>query len=116
MPELPEVEHVRRHLHEWLVGARVVAAVTGDRNVVRAAPRVFAKRLVGRKIVNVERRGKWLRVELDDGGKIFAHLGMTGDFSLGESDRFERARFEIERRGKRSIVRYVDPRRWGRIV
>jgi formamidopyrimidine-DNA glycosylase len=112
VPELPEVEHVRRKLRRWLVGARIVAAEAGDRLVFQGD----ARSLRGRTVERVDRRGKWLRLALDDGRKIFSHLGMTGDYRLGGSDRFERVRLEVERRGKRSVVRYVDPRRWGRIV
>jgi formamidopyrimidine-DNA glycosylase len=116
MPELPEVEHVRQKLSRWMKGARIVAAHTTDRNVVSVTPKAFAERLRGRTVKEVGRRGKWLRLMLDDGTRIFSHLGMTGWYERDGSDRFERARIEVEKRGKHSVVRYVDPRRWGRII
>jgi formamidopyrimidine-DNA glycosylase len=116
MPELPDVEFVRRRLDGWLRGARIVDARANDRIVVKGSAKSFAERLEGRTITRLGRRGKWLRIEIDDGTLVFGHLGMTGDFTRDGSDRFERARLEVERRGKRATVRYVDARRLGRLV
>ncbi len=116
MPELPEVEYVRQNLAKWLQGARIVVAHTKDRNVVKGTPKAFASKLEGRTVTEVGRRGKWLRLLLDDGTRVFSHLGMTGWFEKDKNDRFERARLEVEKGGRRSIVRYVDTRRWGSIV
>jgi formamidopyrimidine-DNA glycosylase len=121
MPELPDVENVRRRLERWLRGARITAARAEDRNIYRATPRSFAQKLVGRRVETVGRKGKWLRLVLDDELLVFAHLGMTGDFHAsarddGATERFERARLEVISGPKKSIVRYIDPRRWGRIV
>lgn len=121
MPELPDVEIVRRRLHRWLVGATVTAADCSDARLTRpVAPRVFARALVGRSVEAVARKGKWLRVDLDDGGKVFSHLGMTGGWVRSTvampSLRFERARVDVVKRGRASSVRYVDARRFGRLV
>ncbi len=121
MPELPDVEVTRRDLKRWLVGAIVSAAVTGDARLSRpASPRAFARALAGRTVERIERRGKWLRIDLDDGGKVFSHLGMTGEWVRAASNagalRFERARIDVERRGRPSSVRYVDARRFGRLL
>jgi len=81
MPELPDVERTRRDLKRWLVGAIVTAADTEDARLSRpTSPRAFARAVVGRTFERVERRGKWLRLDLDDGAKVFSHLGMTGDW------------------------------------
>ena len=70
--------------------------------------------------MRVERRGKWLRLDLDDGGKVFSHLGMTGGWvrvAIGAPvARFERARINVVLRGRASSVRYVDARRFGRLL
>ncbi len=120
MPELPDVEAARRELKRWLVGATVTAAKCNDPYIARPGPvSRFAKSLVGRTVEGVARRGKWLRLELDDGGKVFSHLGMTGDWvrvSAAAPVRFERARIDVARGGKPSSVRYVDSRRFGRLV
>jgi formamidopyrimidine-DNA glycosylase len=117
MPELPEVEIVRRELQK-LRGARVTSVVSNDERVLRAH-----KSIVGQVIREVGRRGKWLRLELDD-GLVFSHLGMTGDWTLrGPGDAplpFERVRMDVERRGKHqgelTSARYTDPRRFGRFI
>jgi formamidopyrimidine-DNA glycosylase len=116
VPELPEVEFVRRRLVRWLKGARIVGAWAGDRMVVKGTAKSFAERLSGRTVTGLGRRGKWLRIELDDGTLLFGHLGMTGDFRRDGEPRFERARLLVELRGKRAVVRYVDARRLGRLV
>jgi formamidopyrimidine-DNA glycosylase len=121
MPELPDVEMARRDLKRWLVGAVVTAAETEDARLSRpASPRAFARTLHGRTIERVERRGKWLRLDLDDGGKVFSHLGMTGGWERVTVEtpavRFERARIDAVLRGRAVSVRYADSRRFGRLL
>jgi formamidopyrimidine-DNA glycosylase len=121
MPELPDVEAARRNLQAWLVGAQVSAATCTDARLTRPRPpRAFARALVGRTVEAVDRKGKWLRFLLDDGGRVFSHLGMTGGWRLASTDaaasRSEHARIDVVRRGRPSSVRYVDSRRFGRLV
>jgi formamidopyrimidine-DNA glycosylase len=118
MPELPEVEHTRKNLGRWMHGARIVAARALDRIVV---PKKAAfDRLAGRRVDTIERRGKWLKLALDDGTLLFAHLGMTGDWQRHDTTpkalRFERARIDLAKGSSRWSVRYVDARRLGRIL
>jgi formamidopyrimidine-DNA glycosylase len=115
------VEIARRHLTRWLVGATVRAAACADARLTRPAPpRAFARTLVGRTFERVERLGKWLRLEVDGGGKVFSHLGMTGGWERAAVDapplRFERARIDVARKGVAASVRYVDARRFGRLI
>jgi formamidopyrimidine-DNA glycosylase len=121
MPELPDVELARRSLRRWLLGAEVHAAVCSDARLTDPAPaRLFARTLVGKTVTGISRRGKWLRLELDDGGRMFSHLGMTGGWARLAVEapplRFERARIDVVRRGRSSSVRYVDARRFGRLI
>lgn len=121
MPELPEVEHTRRNLERWMRGARIESVETDDARIVRPkTPRAFVSALERRTTLRIERRGKWLRLTLDDGRRLFVHLGMTGWFERGAPGdpalRFDRVRFGLLRRGRRSRVVYVDPRRWGRMI
>jgi formamidopyrimidine-DNA glycosylase len=121
VPELPDVEMARRDLQRWLAGAMVTAADCIDAYVARpASPRLFARTLVGRVVRTVERKGKWLRIVLDDGGRLFSHLGMTGDWRRVAPDaptqRLERARIDVVRGGRASSVRYTDARRFGRLI
>jgi formamidopyrimidine-DNA glycosylase len=113
VPELPEVEVVRRELAR-LRGGTIVGLASDD-------DRVFASRhdVVGRSIRELGRRGKWLRFELDE-GFVFSHLGMTGDWTLRRAEdaplQFERVRMEVEHAGEVTSARYTDPRRFGRFV
>ncbi len=78
MPELPEVETVRRGLARRLVGRRFAAVTVRQRRLRRPLPPRFAERLVGRRVEAVGRRAKYLLVELDDGQVLLVHLGMSG--------------------------------------
>lgn len=81
MPELPDVEWAARQLRAWLRGAVVRSARSTDRRVLRpTSPAAFGRALSGRRVRGVSRRGKWLRIELDDGHRLFSHLGMTGSW------------------------------------
>ncbi|WP_018023763.1 bifunctional DNA-formamidopyrimidine glycosylase/DNA-(apurinic or apyrimidinic site) lyase [Corynebacterium ulceribovis] len=88
MPELPEVETVRAGLRPHVVGRRVTAAEVfhprTSRNQLGGAAELVG-RLVGRTIVEVQRRGKFLWLELDDDQSTVVHLGMSGQLRIGES-------------------------------
>ncbi|WP_394849008.1 bifunctional DNA-formamidopyrimidine glycosylase/DNA-(apurinic or apyrimidinic site) lyase [Pendulispora brunnea] len=121
MPELPDVEMARRDLQRWLAGAEIRSARVLDAYIARGTSRAaFARTLPGQAVQKVTRRGKWLRIELRDGARVFSHLGMTGSWIRLDAEaaapRWERARFEIERRGRSAVVSYVDSRRFGRLV
>src|SRR5579883_382746 len=122
MPELPDVEWAARQLRAWLRGAVVRSARSTDRRVLRpTSPAAFGRALSGRRVRGVSRRGKWLRIELDDGHRLFSHLGMTGSWVERDAgagpERHERARIDVARDdGRRSSLRYVDARRLGRLV
>ena len=79
MPELPEVEQVRKTLAPHIEGRRIVRTeVWLDRMVQHPSAAQFVDGSEGRTIVKVNRRGKYLRLELDDGQYLLAHLRMTG--------------------------------------
>jgi formamidopyrimidine-DNA glycosylase len=82
MPELPEVETVRRGLSPPLTGAEIVAVRLHRPDLRFAFPPDFAARLTGRRIEAVGRRGKFLLFALSDGVTWLAHLGMTGSFRV----------------------------------
>lgn len=80
MPELPEVETIRRALAPVLEGRRL-CRVTVRRDALRIPfPPAFAARLEGRRVRAVGRRAKYLVIELDDGTALITHLGMSGRF------------------------------------
>jgi formamidopyrimidine-DNA glycosylase len=83
MPELPEVETIRRQLAPEVTGRRVSGAEIFDERLTRpAAPGPVARRLEGRRIESVGRRGKYLLLALDDGATLALHLRMTGNLLL----------------------------------
>jgi formamidopyrimidine-DNA glycosylase len=82
MPELPEVETVRRGLEPVLAGARL-RRVTANRPDLRfPLPEGFVQRLTGARIERLERRGKYLLAPLDRDETLSMHLGMTGRFEI----------------------------------
>jgi formamidopyrimidine-DNA glycosylase len=120
MPELVDVEIVRRNLRRWLGEARIEHVAAKDAYVLRpATPAAFGHALVGRTVRAVDRKGKWLRIELEGGVLLFSHLGMTGDWEEHAQDApkqpSERARLDVVRGGVRTSVRYLDARRFGRL-
>lgn len=79
MPELPEVETIRRELEREVVGKKIKAVeVTGERSVRRQTPDEFASRLEGVKITGAQRKGKYLLLQLDSGDVLVVHLRMSG--------------------------------------
>ncbi len=122
MPELPEVETIRRDLTARIVGRTVVEAwVSPDapRLVQGETADSFCHRLAGRTIEELDRRGKYLLLRLDGGLTWIVHLRMTGglihlpppkadDTRNGcRDDRFLRARFRLDDGGE---LCYVDLR------
>ena len=82
MPELPEVETVRRGLAPALVGKRIARARTRRADLRFPFPKRFAARLSGRRVDALERRAKYMLARLDDGNVWITHLGMTGRWSI----------------------------------
>lgn len=82
MPELPEVETVRRGLAPALVGRRLRRVRTRRPDLRFPFPPRFAARLSGRRVDALERRAKYLLAHLDDGAVWVTHLGMTGRWSI----------------------------------
>lgn len=123
MPELPEVETVRRGLEPILVG-NAFARVEQRRPDLRfPLPKEFGARLEGRTVEALDRRAKYLLARLDDGEVLVMHLGMTGRFAIDKangSGRFahppkatpkhEHIVFHL---GDGTAVRYSDTRRFG---
>ncbi|MEA2509635.1 MAG: formamidopyrimidine-DNA glycosylase [Actinomycetota bacterium] len=112
MPELPEVESVRRQLHPQLAG-RTVREVWSD--PLPSVPREFhdLERLTGRRIGSVGRRGKFLIAPLDADLELVMHLGMTGAFRFDLDDPYVRARAWLD--DGRALA-FRDPRRFGRMA
>lgn len=126
MPELPEVETVRRGLEPNLAHAKIIAAKQNRADLRFPFPGNFVSRLAERKIIGLGRRAKYLLIHLDHDETIISHLGMSGSWriendtignyyhdkpKLNAHDHFE---MDIETSdGKVLHVIYNDPRRFG---
>lgn len=86
MPELPEVETVRRGLAPALVGARFSRVTLRRANLRFPFPERFAARLEGRAVTHLARRAKYLTADLDSGETLIMHLGMSGRFDVALPD------------------------------
>jgi formamidopyrimidine-DNA glycosylase len=84
MPELPEVETVRRGLQPVMEGARFVRVEARRPDLRRPLPREFVKRLEGRSVTGLGRRAKYLLADLSSGDVLLIHLGMSGSFRVTE--------------------------------
>ena len=85
MPELPEVETVRRGLEPAMVGARIVAVEQRRPDLRFPFPERFAARLQGREVMGLSRRAKYLLADLSSGEVLIMHLGMTGRFLVNHN-------------------------------
>ncbi|MFP5416748.1 MAG: bifunctional DNA-formamidopyrimidine glycosylase/DNA-(apurinic or apyrimidinic site) lyase [Actinomycetes bacterium] len=119
MPELPEVEVVRRGLAASITGRRIQAVRVLHARPVRrhqAGPDAFAAALTGRTFGVPRRRGKYLWLPLTDGDAVLAHLGMSGQFRLHRADAplepHARVLFDLAD-GPPAQLRFVDQRMFG---
>lgn len=131
MPELPEVETVKRGLAPTMEGA-VMRRVELRRPDLRfPLPRDFAARLTDRQVIGLSRRAKYLLIDLDDGTTVIAHLGMSGSFRIEEGEgtdlpgvfhhprskdeKHDHVIFHLQRANGAGAARviYNDPRRFG---
>jgi formamidopyrimidine-DNA glycosylase len=117
MPELPEVETIRRDLEPLLVGRtleRVRIHAGAERLAITHAPRELERALEGRRVDSLGRHGKYLLARLDDGRTWVSHLRMTGSLVHSAADaaasRFERARIELD---DGMSLRFNDMRKFG---
>jgi formamidopyrimidine-DNA glycosylase len=114
MPELPEVETVRRGLARVMTGRRVVRAELRRPDLRRPFPPGLAERLDGARIGALTRRGKYILVELDGSGLLLLHLGMSGRITAGALDAPPAPHDHVVLTlDDGTIVRFNDPRRFG---
>lgn len=109
MPELPEVESVRRQLAPELVGRRI-ERVWSDPHPAQRFDEVASA--AGHTVLDLRRRGKFLLATLDRDRELLLHLGMTGSFRFDVRDNHARAVFDLD--DGRALV-FRDPRRFGRV-
>jgi formamidopyrimidine-DNA glycosylase len=125
MPELPEVETVRRGLAPVMEGT-VLGRLELRRSDLRFPfPEAFAEQVAGKRIVSLSRRAKYLLIDLEDDLTVVAHLGMSGSFRVadatlgefhhprGKDVKHDHVVFHLDGEGAGRHVIYNDPRRFG---
>lgn len=119
MPELPEVEVVRRGLAQWVVGTRIQSVEVRHPRPVRrheAGIEDFVSRLVDVTVLDVVRRGKFLWLTLDSGEALLAHLGMSGQLVLEPPDAATESHLRVRiglAGGTGRELRFIDQRMFG---
>lgn len=114
MPELPEVEAVRRELQPVMEGVRFEEVVLNRPNLRTAFATDFADRLEGHTVQSVQRRGKYLLVELSSSEILLMHLGMSGSFRVdNETGAYGRHDHVVFRMSSGATIVFNDPRRFG---
>lgn len=114
MPELPEVETVRRGLSPLLNGRTITGVTVRQRGLRQPIPMLFERSLVGREITRVDRRGKALMLRTNSEVTVLIHLGMTGQVTVRPHDN------QVKKHDHVSIIldngdeiTYNDARRFG---
>ncbi len=115
MPELPEVEVVRRGLQAGL-SRRVVSRVEVREPRLRwPVPEGLSRELAGRRLESVGRRGKYLLMDFG-GATLIAHLGMSGNFRILEAPQAPARHDHVDIDFGERLLRYHDPRRFGAML
>jgi formamidopyrimidine-DNA glycosylase len=125
MPELPEVETVRRGLQQAMEGQRFVKVEVRRGDLRWPLPKGFARRLTGTTVTGIGRRAKYLLADLSSGDVLIMHLGMSGSFHVALQNDKQLGRYYHERAKQAAhdhvvfhmssgaIVTFNDPRRFG---
>src|SRR5665213_2078381 len=119
MPELPEVETIRRDLQGEVVGRKIKSVEVRNGRTVRRHPsaKQFRARLEGHTIKDIGRSGKYLFLGLDDGSTLVVHLGMSGQLQRAKSAKETKAphTHAVLTFTQGGQLRFVDPRTFGEL-
>lgn len=115
MPELPEVETLVREIRPALEGRRIDGVTIYDVRVLNVSKACFRRKVSGRRIERVWRRGKWIVIDLDSGDSLLIQLRMTGQIRLVPAKPPDHQRLEF-RLDDGSRVWYCDTRCLGRVA
>jgi formamidopyrimidine-DNA glycosylase len=122
VPELPEVETVRRGLMPAMEGARILKTEQRRKDLRFKFQKDFVSRLDGQEVVGIGRRAKYLVVDLSSGDVLIMHLGMSGSFRIGHEKpgQFHHPRSDdrthdhvVFHMSNGAVVTFNDPRRFG---
>lgn len=115
MPELPEVETIVLALRAGLGRARIMDAIVHRSDIIRSGTSDLPGRLIGRRIVSVEREGKRIKLMLTPDGQCIFHLGMSGRLTLErpQEELLSHTHLQIRFVNRSKELRFRDPRRFG---
>lgn len=117
MPELPEVETVRRGLAAVLEGRRLARVQTFRPDIRVPLPQDFAQALTGKRVATLGRRAKYLLIAVEGGPVVIGHLGMSGRMTIADGEpppgKHDHVRFVTDHG---VTVSFCDPRRFGLMV
>jgi formamidopyrimidine-DNA glycosylase len=119
MPELPEVETIRRQIAPAVTQQRILAVRVSRARAVRAhrTPEEFIRRVSGRTILDARRRGKVLLLPLDDGDSLLVRLGMSGQLTVADPATPRAAHTHVVLSlANGQELRYIDPRTFGQVA
>lgn len=117
MPELPEVETVKRTLADQLTGEKITkVSIHYPGNIRQPEPEVFKQTLIGKEFLAIDRRGKFLLLTLSEGYVLVVHLRMTGQLVLAHAmdGLAKHTHLVFSLSGEREL-RYADQRKFGTI-
>jgi formamidopyrimidine-DNA glycosylase len=117
VPELPEVETVVRELRPLLVGRRITAIRASAKALRQPWRAEWVDAVVGQQIQVVQRRGKWIVIELEEGKSLVLHLGMTGQLRVWSAEQAEQDHVHLVLTlsdGRQ--LRFRDIRRFGGVI
>ena len=119
MPELPEVETVKRGLEEFIINENIKKVHLSKFSLRFPWPKDFVSKVIGKKIISIKRRAKYIIIGLSDNYSIIAHLGMSGSYKVLKKS--EAQNYTILKHDHLIIdldnfkIVYNDPRRFGYI-
>ena len=114
MPELPEVETVRRAMERHLIGRRITCITTSDKRLREPLPKTRLHALKGDRFTAARRRAKFLLLDLDSGQILLVHLGMSGNLLLRPGgQKHDHVLFQLD---DGPPLVYADARRFGLIL
>lgn len=116
MPEMPEVEVVRRIFETQLVGKKIAdAEILNKQIIAHPNENAFVQLLTGQTISSMNRRGKYLTIHIESGDSVALHLRMTGQLLVMQKNMpIEKHTHLIADLSDKMQLRYIDVRRFGR--
>lgn len=113
MPELPEIEVLKRKLTPEIIGKKITNVILHRKNLRYPFPKDFEQTLNGQVIKEIKRRSKYLEIYLDNNYVWLTHFGMSGVFMLCEIYDIKEKNVHISLQLDNKWLHYIDPRRFG---